>query len=121
LNLTAVALVKLAPAITALAPTAPLPGANPVIRGATVKGLALAPSYVKPGTIASDVMSREDWLPTFLAAAGDRGAGSVRAVPRRTGDEGARERQVRRRLAELDPGNADVRRLVERLAAKRRP
>ena len=29
------------------------------------------PSVVKPGTIINDVMAHEDWMPTFLAAAGD--------------------------------------------------
>jgi arylsulfatase A-like enzyme len=28
------------------------------------------PGVIKPGTIVNDVMSHEDWLPTFLAAAG---------------------------------------------------
>ena len=26
---------------------------------------------IKPGTVINDIMSHEDWLPTFLAAAGD--------------------------------------------------
>ncbi len=29
------------------------------------------PGVIKPGTIVNDIMSHEDWLPTFLAAAGD--------------------------------------------------
>jgi arylsulfatase A-like enzyme len=29
------------------------------------------PGVIKPGTIINDVMGSEDWLPTFLAAAGD--------------------------------------------------
>ena len=29
------------------------------------------PGIIKPGTIVNDVMSHEDWSPTFLAAAGD--------------------------------------------------
>ena len=29
------------------------------------------PGIIKPGTIFNDIMSHEDWLPTFLAAAGD--------------------------------------------------
>jgi arylsulfatase len=29
------------------------------------------PGVIKPGTIVNDVMSHEDWLPTFLAAAGE--------------------------------------------------
>ena len=29
------------------------------------------PGVIKPGTIINDIMSHEDWLPTFLAAAGD--------------------------------------------------
>ena len=29
------------------------------------------PGVIKPGTIINDIMSMEDWLPTFLAAAGD--------------------------------------------------
>ena len=31
------------------------------------------PGVIKPGTIYNDIMSHEDWLPTFLAAAGDAG------------------------------------------------
>jgi arylsulfatase A-like enzyme len=29
------------------------------------------PSVVKPGTIYNDIFSQEDWMPTFLAAAGE--------------------------------------------------
>ena len=29
------------------------------------------PGVVKPGTVINDLMSHEDWMPTFLAAAGD--------------------------------------------------
>src|SRR5271165_203410 len=29
------------------------------------------PGIIKPGTIINDIMGSEDWLPTFLAAAGD--------------------------------------------------
>ena len=29
------------------------------------------PSVVKPGSVSNDIISHEDWLPTFLAAAGD--------------------------------------------------
>ena len=29
------------------------------------------PGVIKPGTVVNDIMSHEDWLPTFLAAAGD--------------------------------------------------
>jgi arylsulfatase len=29
------------------------------------------PGVIKPGTIVNDIMSMEDWFPTFLAAAGD--------------------------------------------------
>ena len=29
------------------------------------------PGVIKPGTVVNDVVSQEDWLPTFLAAAGD--------------------------------------------------
>jgi arylsulfatase len=29
------------------------------------------PGVIKPGTIVNEIMSHEDWLPTFLAAAGD--------------------------------------------------
>ena len=29
------------------------------------------PGVIKPGTIVNAVMSHEDWLPTFLAAAGE--------------------------------------------------
>jgi arylsulfatase A-like enzyme len=39
--------------------------------GMRVPGLARWPGVIKPGTIYNDVMSNEDWAPTFLAAAGD--------------------------------------------------
>ena len=39
--------------------------------GMRVPGIARWPGVIKPGTIFNDVMSNEDWLPTFLAAAGD--------------------------------------------------
>jgi arylsulfatase len=29
------------------------------------------PGVIKPGTVINDIMSHEDWLPTFLSAAGD--------------------------------------------------
>jgi|SoiMetStandDraft_2_1073263.scaffolds.fasta_scaffold34867_1 arylsulfatase len=39
--------------------------------GMRVPGIARWPGVIKPGTVINDVMSQEDWLPTFLAAAGD--------------------------------------------------
>ncbi|HTV29937.1 MAG TPA: arylsulfatase, partial [Xanthobacteraceae bacterium] len=39
--------------------------------GMRVPMLARWPGVIKPGTIYNDVISLEDWLPTFLAAAGD--------------------------------------------------
>jgi arylsulfatase len=36
-----------------------------------VPGLARYPGVIKPGTIINDIISQEDWTPTFLAAAGD--------------------------------------------------
>jgi len=39
--------------------------------GMRVPGLARWPGVIKPGTIVNDIMSNEDWLPTFLAAGGD--------------------------------------------------
>ena len=39
--------------------------------GMRVPMLARWPGVIKPGTICNDVISLEDWLPTFLAAAGD--------------------------------------------------
>jgi arylsulfatase len=39
--------------------------------GMRVPGVARWPGVIKPGTIVNDIMSNEDWLPTFLAAAGD--------------------------------------------------
>jgi arylsulfatase len=39
--------------------------------GMRVPGLARWPGVIKPGSIVNEVMSHEDWLPTFLAAAGD--------------------------------------------------
>ena len=39
--------------------------------GMRVPLLARWPGIIKPGTIFNDVISLEDWLPTFLAAAGD--------------------------------------------------
>jgi arylsulfatase A-like enzyme len=39
--------------------------------GMRVPGIARWPGVIKPGTIVNDVIALEDWLPTFLAAAGD--------------------------------------------------
>jgi arylsulfatase len=39
--------------------------------GFRAPGLARWPGVIKPGTVINDTMSHEDWLPTFLAAAGD--------------------------------------------------
>jgi arylsulfatase A-like enzyme len=39
--------------------------------GMRVPCLARWPGVIKPGTIVNAIMSHEDWLPTFLAAAGD--------------------------------------------------
>jgi arylsulfatase len=39
--------------------------------GMRVPMVARWPGVIKPGTICNDVISLEDWLPTFLAAAGD--------------------------------------------------
>jgi arylsulfatase len=39
--------------------------------GFRVPCLARWPGVIKPGTIVNDIMSHEDWMPTFLAAAGD--------------------------------------------------
>jgi len=39
--------------------------------GFRVPCLARWPGVIKPGTIVNDIMSHEDWMPTFVAAAGD--------------------------------------------------
>jgi arylsulfatase A-like enzyme len=39
--------------------------------GFRVPMLAKWPGAIKPGTIINDIMAHEDWLPTFVAAAGD--------------------------------------------------
>ena len=39
--------------------------------GMRVPGMVRWPGVVKPGTIYNDIISQEDWTPTFLAAAGD--------------------------------------------------
>ena len=39
--------------------------------GFRVPAVARWPGVIRPGTIVNDIMSHEDWLPTFLAAAGD--------------------------------------------------
>jgi arylsulfatase len=39
--------------------------------GMRVPGLARWPGVIKPGTISNNIISQEDWTPTFLAAAGD--------------------------------------------------
>jgi arylsulfatase A-like enzyme len=39
--------------------------------GMRVPAIARWPGVIKPGTIINDIISLEDWLPTFLAAAGD--------------------------------------------------
>jgi len=40
--------------------------------GFRVPCLVRWPSVIKPGTIVNDIMSHEDWMPTFIAAAGPR-------------------------------------------------
>ena len=47
------------------------------------------PGVVKPGTEVNDVMSHEDWLPTFMAAAAIRGAIDGRDHGNRAADDGA--------------------------------
>ena len=39
--------------------------------GMRVPGLVRWPGVIKPGMVENDIMSQEDWMPTFLAAAGD--------------------------------------------------
>jgi arylsulfatase A-like enzyme len=39
--------------------------------GMRVPGLVRWPGVIKPGTVTNDIISQEDWTPTFLAAAGD--------------------------------------------------
>jgi arylsulfatase A-like enzyme len=39
--------------------------------GLRVPCLVRWPGVIKPGTIINDIMSQEDWMPTFLAAAGE--------------------------------------------------
>ncbi len=39
--------------------------------GFRVPAVVRWPGVIKPGAIVNDIMSHEDWLPTFLAAAGD--------------------------------------------------
>ena len=39
--------------------------------GFRVPGIVRWPGVIKPNTIINDIFSQEDWLPTFLAAAGD--------------------------------------------------
>jgi arylsulfatase A-like enzyme len=39
--------------------------------GSRVPAVVRWPGVIKPGTVVNDIMSMEDWLPTFLAAAGD--------------------------------------------------
>ena len=39
--------------------------------GMRVPGMVRWPGVVKPGTLYNDIISQEDWTPTFLAAAGD--------------------------------------------------
>jgi arylsulfatase A-like enzyme len=45
------------------------------------------PGVVKPGTIINDIMSHEDWLPTFLAAAGDTDVKSKLLAGLKIGDK----------------------------------
>ena len=39
--------------------------------GMRVPGMVRWPGVIKPGIIVNDIISQEDWAPTFLAAAGD--------------------------------------------------
>jgi arylsulfatase len=55
--------------------------------GMRVPGLARWPGVIKPGTIVNDIMSNEDWLPTFLAAAGDPDAKEKLVQGTKAGDK----------------------------------
>jgi arylsulfatase A-like enzyme len=45
------------------------------------------PGVIKPGTVINDIMSHEDWLPTFLAAAGDAGVKTKLLTSLKAGDK----------------------------------
>jgi arylsulfatase A-like enzyme len=45
------------------------------------------PGVIKPGTIVNDIMSHEDWLPTFVAAAGDSDVKSKLLTGFKAGDK----------------------------------
>jgi arylsulfatase A-like enzyme len=52
-----------------------------------VPALIRWPGVVAPGTIINDIMSHQDWLPTFLAAAGDPDIGAKLKQGHTVGDK----------------------------------
>jgi arylsulfatase A-like enzyme len=55
--------------------------------GFRVPCLVRWPGIIKPNTIVNDIMSHEDWMPTFLAAAGDPGVKEKLLTGMKTGDK----------------------------------
>jgi len=55
--------------------------------GMRVPGMARWPGIIKPGTISNDIISQEDWMPTFLAAAGDPDAKTELLTGLKAGDK----------------------------------
>ena len=55
--------------------------------GMRVPGMARWPGVIKPGTISNDIISQEDWMPTFLAAAGDPDAKTELLTGLKAGDK----------------------------------
>ena len=54
--------------------------------GFRVPALIRWPGVVKPGTVINDIFNHQDWLPTFLAAAGEPGIGAKLKQGHRVGD-----------------------------------
>ncbi|NCF18565.1 MAG: sulfatase-like hydrolase/transferase [Haliea sp.] len=55
--------------------------------GFRVPALIRWPGVVKPGTVINDIFSHQDWLPTFLAAAGEPGIADKLKKGHRAGDK----------------------------------
>jgi arylsulfatase A-like enzyme len=55
--------------------------------GMRVPGVARWPGVIKPGTVINDIISQEDWTPTFLAAAGDPGVKTTLLTGLKAGDK----------------------------------
>ncbi|MCK7522772.1 MAG: sulfatase-like hydrolase/transferase [Ignavibacteriales bacterium] len=74
--------------------------------GFRVPCVARWPGVIKPGTIVNDIMSHEDWMPTFLAAAGDPNVKEKLLTGMKVGDKNLQEPPGRLQLHALLQGRS---------------